>query len=88
MSEKKIAAIARQVIVDWYVPAEKHPEEDIAVVATISGRTVASDRGEVLHFDHAIVILFWDFEMGWYSTEYDFDLLIVHAWCDLDPYMG
>ena len=88
MSEKKKAAIERQVIVDWYVPVEKRPEEDTAVVATISGRTVASDRGEVLHFDHAIVMLFWDFEMGWYSMEYDFELLIVHAWCDIEPYKG
>ena len=87
MSEKK-GIIERQVIVDWYVPVEKHPEEDIAVVATISGRTTPSERGEVTHFDHAIAILFWDFEMGWYSMEYDFELLIVHAWCDIEPYKG
>ena len=87
MSEKK-GIIERQVIVSWYVPVEKHPEEDAAVVATISGRTTPSERGEVKHFDHAIVILFWDFEMGWYSMEYDFELLIVHAWCDIEPYKG
>lgn len=87
MSEKK-GIIEKQVIVEWYVPVEKHPQEDMAVVATISGRTTSSERGEVKHFDHAIVILFWDFEMGWYSMEYDFELLIVHAWCGIEPYKG
>ena len=85
---KKRGIVEKQVIVDWYVPVEKRPEEDTAVVATISGRTVASDRGEVLHFDHAIAILFWSADTGWYSTEYDFELLIVHAWCDIEPYKG
>lgn len=87
MSEKK-GIVEKQVIVEWYTPGKKHPEENTAVVATISGRTTSSERGEVKHFDHAIVILFWDFEMGWYSMEYDFELLIVHAWCDIEPYKG
>lgn len=87
MNEKK-GIIENQVIVDWNIPIKKHPEEDTAVVATISGRTAPSDKGEVLYFDHAISILFWNSEDGYYSMDYDFDLLIVHAWCDLEPYKG
>lgn len=74
--------IERQVIVTWYTPAEKLPEEDISVVATVSGKSGSN------HYDHAIVNLCWCEDEGWYSDDCDFDCLIVHAWCDLKPYSG
>jgi hypothetical protein len=72
----------RQVIVTWYTPAEKLPEEDISVVATVSGKA-GSD-----HFHHAMVTLYYSKKSGWYSIDFSFDYLIVHAWCDLEPYNG
>lgn len=74
--------IERQVIVTWYTPDEKLPEDDISVIATISGRAGST------RFDHAMVNLYYSKDEGWYSTDYDFDYLIVHAWCDLEPYKG
>ena len=72
--------IERQVIVDWYTPDQKVPPENIGVITTISGKV-----GDT-QYDHAMVTLFWSNEEGWYSSDYDFDYLIVHAWCDLNPY--
>lgn len=72
----------KQVIVTWVTPDKKHPEEDVGVIATISGKAGNAK------FDHAIIILFWSDDEGWYSTEYDFEYLIVFAWCDLEPYKG
>lgn len=77
--------IEKQVIVQWYTPEEKSPENDIAVVATISGK---ARKGLLTTFDHALVIMFYDENEGWYSLEYDFEELTVHAWCDIDPYEG
>lgn len=74
--------IERQVITTWYRPEEKVPADDLAVVATISGKA-----GNVT-FNHAIVILYYAEGEGWGSTEYDFDELTVHAWADLEPYKG
>lgn len=79
---KRKAAIERQVIVTWFRPAEKLPEEDMAVVATISGVAGSTE------FHHALALIFWSKSDGWYSTDYSFDSLIVHAWCDLEPYQG
>lgn len=72
--------IEKQVIVTWFTPAEKHPEDDIGVIATISGKAGNT------HFHHAMVTLYYCKKEGWYSTDFSFDYLIVHAWCDLEPY--
>jgi hypothetical protein len=74
--------IERQVIITWFTPEERVPEEDILVVATISGKA-----GNV-KFDHAMVMLYWCKGEGWWSPEYVFETLTVHAWCDLEPYKG
>lgn len=76
--------IQKQVIVEWYTPEEKCPEEDIAVVCTISGE----DSKGLQRWDHALQIMYWGEESGWYNFEYDFDELTVHAWCDLEEYGG
>ena len=75
--------IERQVIVTWYTPREKKPAEDEFVVCTVSGRA----KGNIT-FDHAILLLAYSKDEGWYSMDYDFEELTVHAWCDLDPYGG
>ena len=73
----------RQVIVNWYTPEEKMPEEGTFVVVTISGRA-----GNVI-YDHTLAIGNW-FEdgLGWEIDGEDFDELTVHAWADLEPYGG
>lgn len=76
------AAINRQVIATWITPEEGLPEKDIVVVATVSGKA----GGNI--FDHALVLLSWFKDEGWYSDEYDFTELTVHAWCDLEAYGG
>lgn len=76
------AAINRQVIATWTTPEEGLPEEGIDVVATISG------KAEGVTFDHALAVLYWCKDEGWYSDEYDFTELTVHAWCDLEAYGG
>lgn len=76
--------IEKQVIVNWYTPEERSPENDMAVVATISGKA----RGGLNTFSHALVIMFYNEKEGWYSLEYDFEELTVHAWCDLEEYGG
>lgn len=74
--------IERQVIVTWHTPDEKVPDPDVMVVATISGKTNS------IEFDHTLAVLMWSKEIGWYSLDWDYEYLIVHAWCDLDPYKG
>ena len=76
------AAINRQVIATWITPEEGLPEEGIDVVATVSG------KAEGVTFDHALVVLYWCKDEGWYSDEYNFTELTVHAWCDLEAYGG
>ena len=75
----------RQVIVCWYTPDEKMPADDERVVVSISGR-----KGNYI-YDHALAIgsfypdgLGWEIE-GWFTEDKDSDI-IVHAWCDLNPY--
>ena len=74
--------IEKQVITTWYTPEEKLPPEDIGVIATISG------KAKNYTLDHAVVTMYWCADEGWYSDEYDFTELTVHAWCDLEPYGG
>ena len=72
--------IERQVIVGWYTPEEKLPEQNKFYICTISAKSKS------LRFDHVLMNLAWDEDDGWYSMEYDFEELTVHAWCDLEPY--
>lgn len=75
--------IERQVIVSWYKPEEKlPPAEWDTVICTVSGRA-----GNVI-FDHAVEMMSFDKDSGWWSYNYDFDELTVHAWCDLKAYKG
>lgn len=74
--------IERQVIVTWHTPEERLPQDDVGVIATISG------EAHNIRFNHAMVNLYYCEEEGWYSTDYDFSELTVHAWCDLKPYGG
>lgn len=80
------AATERQVIVTWYTPAEKLPEEGQCVPVTISGKT------QNIAFDHALVMAEYYEGDGWCIDPYDFGLkgawLKVHAWADLEPYGG
>lgn len=79
---KRKAAIERQVIVTWFTPEEKLPEEDIGVLATVTAR--AKNR----EFIRAILTVFYCKSEGWYELDYGFTEMTVHAWCDLDPYEG
>lgn len=81
-SESNGKMIERQVIATWYTPEKKLPEEDIAVVATVSG-----DAGNC-GFEHAVIIMYYCKDEGWYSLDIDFKWVTVHAWCDLEPYKG
>lgn len=73
--------IERQVIVTWYTPDEKVPESDLIVIATISG------KADGIQFNHSFAPLIWT-GYDWYSIDYDFRELTVHAWCDLEVYGG
>lgn len=73
----------RQVIVTWYTPEEKLPPEDMGVVATVSGNV----NGTTI-FERAVLVVCYDKEEGWYSEDYNFTELTVHAWCDLEAYEG
>lgn len=79
-------AVERQVIVTWYTPDEKVPEDGVIVVATISGKC------KNITFDHALVTAEFYEDEGWCVEPFDFTLkgawLKVHAWCDLEPYGG
>ena len=75
--------IERQVIVTWYTPEEKTPGEDEGVIATVSG-----DVNGTIIFSRAIMLMYWSKDEGWYSDDYNFTHLTVHAWCDLDAYEG
>lgn len=79
---KRKAAIERQVIVTWFTPEEKLPEEDIGVLATVTARVKNRE------FIRAILTVFYCKSEGWYELDYGFTELTVHAWCDLDPYEG
>lgn len=75
--------IERQVIVTWYTPAEKMPEEFETVIATISGKS------DSMEYDHAFGLVEWTGDQ-WDVSMVDIDLAeyVIHAWCDLEPYGG
>lgn len=78
--------IERQVIVTWYSPQEKLPNDGDIVIATISGKS------RNITFDHALVAAEYYKDEGWCVEDIDFTLkhawLEVHAWCDLQAYDG
>lgn len=75
--------IKRQMIVTWWKPDEKlPPKEWDTVICTVSGRA-----GNI-NFDRAIMFMSFDEECGWFSYDYEFDELTVHAWADLEEYKG
>ena len=75
------------MIVQWYTPEEKMPEQYEIVPVTISG---VNKQGN-LKWDNALVMASWDSQSGWMIEGYEleeFAELTVHAWCDLRPYGG
>ena len=82
--------IERQVIVTWYKPDEKMPEEHYFVVACISMKT------KNVTYDHALVIAnYADDDEGFNGWIFDdvfanrfAENVTIHAWCDLKPYGG
>lgn len=75
--------IERQVIVSWYDPADKLPEEDLIVIATVSG-SAAGLRLERTN----IPMCYGGSKEGWYSPDLQLDEVTVYGWCDLEPYKG
>lgn len=74
--------IERQVIVTWYDPEEKLPEEDTIVIATVSG------SGHGLTLSRTLLTMCYCKSEGWYSPDLQIDDITVHGWCDLEPYKG
>lgn len=50
--------IERQVIVSWYTPEEKMPEQNKFYICTISAKSKS------LRFDHVLMNLAWDEDDG------------------------
>lgn len=75
--------IEMQVIVTWYDPADKLPEEDLIVIATVSGYAAGLRLERTL-----IPICYGGSKEGWYSLDIELDDITVHGWCDLEPYKG
>ena len=76
--------IERQVIVTWYTPEERPPEEDTYTVVTFSGHY------KNITYDHALGIATWaDDGCGWLLDGAPEGIsFTVHAWADLEPYKG
>ena len=78
-----LSMIIRQDIVTWHTPAEKHPPEGIIVVASVSGKK------KNITYDHALVLVQWyDDGLGYTLENDELEEFTIHAWCDLEPYMG
>lgn len=78
------AVIEKQVIVQWYTPEERLPEECTFVVVTYSG------KARNVTYDHALGIADWaDDGTGWdIEGVPPYAEVTVHAWADLEPYGG
>lgn len=80
--------IERQVIVTWFTPDEKLPEDGLLVVTSVSGKI------DHITFDHTLMIADYISGEGWFfeypgiDTEEEMNAMTVHAWCDLEPYGG
>ena len=76
------AALLEQVIVQWHRPSQE-PKEGEIVVATVS-----YDVGSC-HCDHVLDEVWYWKDIGYeLSDGSEVDNLVVHAWCDLEPYGG
>ena len=74
--------IENQVIVQWYRPSQE-PKEGEIVVATVSYNVGSC------HCDHVLEKVWWWKDFGYELADGDdVDNLVVHAWCDLEPYGG
>lgn len=74
--------IERMIIVDWYTPEEKAPEEGKFTVVSISGQ-----QGNI-HYDHTFAIAEYWKDEGWVIDGMAPGTFEVIAWCDLEPYGG
>ena len=77
--------VERQVIVTWYKPEERVPKDCDFVVVSISGHC------RNVRYDHALMIgsYYDDDGSGWEIDGLPENAeFTVHAWCDLEPYMG
>lgn len=74
--------IRRQDIITWYTPKEKLPEEGYIVLVTFSS------KGQYITHDHDLDFAYWLADKGWILQLHDSDDLIIHAWCDIEPYKG
>lgn len=86
MSVKRKAAIERQQFVTWYTPEEKLPDEGHYTLVTFSGSV-----GKSIWYEHAFgVAAYWPDEELWEieTPNYHVDDLVIHAWCDIEPYQG
>lgn len=74
--------VENQVIVQWHRPSQE-PKEGEIVVATVSYNVGSC------HCDHVLEEVWWWKEIGYELADGDdVDNLVVHAWCDLEPYGG
>ena len=83
--EKKLnkAAAERQVIVTWYKPEEKLPQEDCDRIITFSGKLQNTE------YNHAFGIASYFPGEGWVIDGMDenvSDRMTIEAWADLNPY--
>lgn len=78
----KKAAVNRQVIVTWFTPEEKLPEDDLEVIATVNAKSKNKE------FIRTLINVYYSSDEGWYELDYGFDEITVLAWCDLEPYGG
>lgn len=72
-----------QVICTWYRPEEELPEDNITVIATVSGRV----KDKPIYYDKALVTAHYS-DIGWEVDGVEFDDLTVHGWCDLEEWEG
>ena len=74
--------VENQVIVQWHRSSQE-PKEGEIVVATVSYNVGSC------HCDHVLEEVWWWKEIGYELADGDdVDNLVVHAWCDLEPYGG
>lgn len=77
--------IEKMVIVNWYEPDEKLPEEGVFTIVTFSGKAGS------IRYEKTFGIAEWFNDgLGWtiHDIPEDAQDIVVHAWCDLEPYGG
>ncbi len=76
-------AMLTHTVLRWWNPRQCKPKEGEIVVATVSYNVGSC------HCDHVLEEVWWWKEIGYELTDGDdVDNLVVHAWCDLEPYGG